>query len=239
MPYPKRVNMQVDHKVAQLLSSRLCHDLVGPIGAVNSGLELMEEGFDEGANEGGRAMALVANSAAEATRRLAFFRIAFGFGAGTKGHATLNEAGALAAGYLESGKVALDWPQDGPLGRPDPVQPNVVKVVLNMVLMASESLPRGGNIGISFADLDEGLGVGVTASGEGAGLRDDLLAALTEGEKGGGEDAGETGEVLSARNVHGFLAQCMARDLGGLIEHSKGSDGEIRFAVLFPNATDC
>ena len=230
MACPKRVNMQVDHKVAQLLSSRLCHDLVGPIGAVNSGLELMEEGFDED----GRALALVANSAAEATRRLAFFRIAFGFGAGTKGQATLNEAGELAAGYLESGKVALEWP----LGRPDPVQPNVVKVVLNMVLMASESLPRGGNIGISFGDLDEGLGIGVTASGEGAGLRDDLRDALTEGERGGGEDAGGTGETLSARNVHGFFAQCMARDMGGLIEHSKGSDGEIRFAVLFPNATD-
>ena len=96
-----------------------------------------------------------------------------------------------------------------------------------------------GNIGISFGDLDEGLGVGVTASGEGAGLRDDLRDALTEGEKGTGEDAGGTGEALSARNVHGFFAQCMAREMGGLIEHSKGSDGEIRFAVLFPNATDC
>ncbi len=219
--------MQVDHKVAQLLSSRLCHDLVGPIGAVNSGLELMEEGFDED----GRALALVASSAVEATRRLAFFRIAFGFGAGTKGQATLNEAGELAAGYLESGKVALEWPSD----RPDPVQPNVVKVVLNMVLMASESLPRGGKISISFGDLDEGLGVGVTASGEGATLRDDLRDALAEGEKG--SDGGE--EVLSARNVHGFFAQCMAREMGGLIEHSKGSDGEIRFAVLFPTATDC
>lgn len=227
--------MQVDHKVAQLLSSRLCHDLVGPIGAVNSGLELMEEGFDEGSGEDRRVLALVANSAVEAARRLAFFRIAFGFGAGTKGQATLNEAGELAASYLESGKVALEWPSD----RPDPVQPNVVKVALNMVLMASESLPRGGNIGISFGDLDEGLGVGVTASGEGAGLRDDLRDALTEGENGTGEDAGGTGAALSARNVHGFFAQCLAREMGGLIEYSKGSDGEIRFAVLFPNATDC
>ncbi len=227
--------MQVDLKVAQLLSSRLCHDLVGPIGAVNSGLELLDEGFDEESGEDGRALALVARSAVEATRRLAFFRIAFGFGAGTKGQATLNEAGALAAGYLENGKVALNWPSD----RPDPVQPNVVKVVLNMVLMASESLPRGGEIGLSFSDLDEGLGVGVTASGEGAGLRADLRDALTEVEKGTDEDAGGTGEALSARNVHGFFAQGMAREMGGLIEHSMGPDGEIRFAVLFPNATDC
>ncbi len=227
--------MQVDLKVAQLLSSRLCHDLVGPIGAVNSGLELLEEGFDEGPDEDGRALALVSNSADEAIRRLAFFRIAFGFGAGTKGQATLNEAGELAAGLLESGKVVLEWSSD----RPDPVRPNVVKVVLNMVLMASESLPRGGKINIGFSDLDEGLGVGVTATGEGAGLRDDLRDALTEGAKETGNDAGGTGETLSARNVHGFFAQAMAREMGGVIEHSMGPDGEIRFAVLFPKATDC
>jgi len=238
--------MQVDLKVSQLLSSRLCHDLVGPIGAVNSGLELLEEGFDEGSGEGsgedGRALALVANSAVEATRRLAFFRIAFGLGAGTKGQATLNEAGALASGYLEGGKVALDWPQDGPVGRPDPVKPNVVKVVLNMVLMAAESLPRGGKIGVSFGDLDEGLGVGLTAEGEGGALRGDIMEALEHGAKeavkGDGENDEGAGDTLSARNVHGYFAQCLARELDGLIEHSVGENGEIRLAVLFPNATD-
>ena len=223
--------MQVDLRVAQLLSSRLCHDLVGPIGAVNTGLELFQEGFDDDE----KALGLVADSAGEASRRLTFFRGAFGFGAGDKGEATLNEARILAVGLLASGKVALDWPEDADAS----LQTSAVKVILNMVLMASESLPRGGNIGISFGDLDEGLGVGVTASGEGAGLRDDLRDALTEGENGTGEDAGGTGAALSARNVHGFLAQCLAREMGGLIEYSKGSDGEIRFAVLFPNATDC
>ncbi len=232
--------MRIDLQVAKLLSSRLCHDLVGPIGAVNSGLELLAEGFDEGSDEDGRALALVVRSAEEASRRLAFFRIAFGLGAGAKGQATLDEAGMLAAGFLENGKVTLDWPS----GRPQPVKADVVKVVLNMVLMASESLPRGGAVGVTFGDLDEGLGVGVTAAGENAALRDDIGAALAEGGKGsGGEDGGCEGGggeegALSARNVHGFFAQCMARELGGLIEHSEGQNGEIRLAVLFPNSTD-
>lgn len=218
--------MQVDLQVAKLLSSRLCHDLVGPIGAVNSGLELMEEGFDED----GRASAMLAQSAEEANRRLAFFRVAFGLGAGAQGQATLDEAGTLAAGYLENGKIILDWPS----GHPQPVQADVVKVVLNMVLMASESLPRGGGVGLTFNGLAEGLGVGVTAAGEGAAFRDDLKMALAEGEQGsGGTDGG-----LTARNVHGFFAQCMARDLGALIEHSEGENGEIRLAVLFPNASN-
>ena len=100
--------MQMDLRVAQLLSSRLCHDLVGPIGAVNTGLELLQEGFDDDE----KALGLVADSAGEASRRLTFFRGAFGFGAGDKGEATLNEARKLALGLLASGKVALDWPED-------------------------------------------------------------------------------------------------------------------------------
>lgn len=214
--------MQVDLRVAQLLSSRLCHDLVGPIGAVNTGLELLQEGFDDDE----KALGLVADSAGEASRRLTFFRGAFGFGAGDKGEATLNEARNLAVGLLASGKVALDWPEDADAS----LQTSAVKVILNMVLMASESLPRGGAVGIDFAVLDEGLGVAVTATGEDARLREDLQSALAEGA---------AAEDLTARNVHGYFAQCLARDSGALIEHSRGLGGEIRFAVMFPPATDC
>jgi histidine phosphotransferase ChpT len=218
--------MQIDLKVAQLLSSRLCHDLVGPIGAVNTGLELMEEDSDDD----GAALGLMARSAAEAIRRLAFFRMAFGLG-GAGGGAALNEARALAEGYLESGKVTLDWPDhaDVSLG---PVPPGAVKVVLNMILMAAESLPRGGVAELSLNRLDEGLGVGLTASGEGAALRKDLADALAQ-------DGAAAGNALSARNVHAYLAQCMARDLGARIEHSEGLSGEIQLAVLFPNTADC
>jgi len=196
--------MGVNLQVAKLLSSRLCHDLVGPVGAVNSGLELLEEGFDKD----GSAMALLVRSADEATRRLAFFRVAFGFGAGTKGKATLDEAGTLAAGFMEYGKITLDWPS----GHPHPVEPDVVKVVLNMVLMATESLPRGGGVGVSLGNLDEGLGVGVTASGETAVLRADLQEALAEGAKGAEGGGRGGGETLSARNIHAYFAQCMAHE---------------------------
>ncbi|MAF95761.1 MAG: hypothetical protein CMM60_08420 [Rhodospirillaceae bacterium] len=214
--------MQVDLRVAQLLSSRLCHDLVGPIGAVNTGLELLQEGFDDD----GKALGLVADSAGVASRRLSFFRFAFGLGGGDKGKSTLSQARDLAVGFLSGGKVGLDWPGDTDA----PLQAPAVKVILNMVLMASESLPRGGAVGIDFAVLDEGLGVAVTATGDDARLREDLRSALAEGA---------VAEDLTARNVHGYFAQCLARDSGALIEHSRGSDGEIRFAVLFPAATDC
>lgn len=221
--------MQIDLKVAQLLSSRICHDLAGPIGAVNTGLELMEEDPDND----GAAIKLMARSAVEANRRLAFYRAAFGLGVATSAAAgwqpALDEARILAEGFLESGKVRLDW-QDISADAISPALPGAVKVVLNIILMASESLPRGGIVELSFVNLDEGLGVGLTASGEGGALREDLRDALAE-------DAGTAEDVLSARNVHAYLAQCLARDLGALIEHSKGSNGEIQLAVLFPNAS--
>ncbi len=222
--------MQIDLKVAQLLSSRICHDLVGPIGAINSGLELIEEDPDDD----GAALGLMAGSAGEASRRLAFYRSAFGLGAATPRTAgwkpTLDEARTLAEVFLQSGKVTLKW-QDISAGAISPAPPGAAKVVLIIILMASESLPRGGVVELSFAELDDGLGVGLTASGEGGALREDLRDAMAP-------DAGTAGEGLSARNVHAYLAQCLAREMGGLIEHSEGPDGEIQLAVLFPNFAD-
>jgi len=95
-------------------------------------------------------------------------------------------------------------------------------------------LPRGGDVGVTFGDLDEGLGIGVTASGETAVLRDDLREALAEGEKDVGGEIG----ALSARNIHAYFAQCMARKIGGLIEHSEGQTGDIQFAVIFPESSN-
>lgn len=225
------MRMQVDLEVAQLLCSRLCHDIVSPIGAVNAGLELLAEGTEDD----GRAMALIATSAGEASRRLAFYRVAFGLGAAAAGPSPMADARGLAAGLLEGGKAVLDWPADAaqaPGGAtPGGATPggaiaaDAVKVALNMVLIASESLPRGGTIGVKVKALDDGLGVAVVAAGDGAKLRDDLRAAL----------AGEaTGDALTARNVHGHYAQCLAGGLGAAIEVGEGAGGEVQLAALFP-----
>ena len=84
----KGVMMQINLKMAQLLSSRLCHDLIGPVVAISGGLELMEEGMEDTAP----ALELMAKSASQATRRLAFFRIAFGSGAGEGGELSVRRA---------------------------------------------------------------------------------------------------------------------------------------------------
>lgn len=213
--------MTSDIHLAQLLCSRLCHDLVGPAGAVNAGLELAEDGDLDG-----DALDLVTSSAAEITRRLAFFRIAFGAAGGKAsavGTLSLNEARELAGEMLAGGKTELEWPDSS--HAPDSLPAGVGKVLLLMILLASECLPRGGPVTVHTAALPEGAGLAVTAQGAGAVLKPDLAAAL---------DPDATGDVVSARTVHAYFAQVLARVEGGRIETSDEGDGEIRFMALFP-----
>ena len=222
--------MQIDLKVAQLLSSRICHDLVGSIGAVNTGLELIAEGLDTD----GAANELTIRSAKEANLRLAFFRAAYGFGssslATTDWDLALEEARALAEGLLKNSKVQLEW-QETPPDMVGSAIPTAIKIILNLVLMAFESLPRGGTLRLSFATLKEGFGVGLTFSGEGATLREDLRVALKKNKEVELDD-------LSARNIHAYLAQCLAFDLDAFIENSEGLNGQIQLAILFPITSD-
>ena len=213
--------MTIDIRLAQLMCSRLCHDLVGPAGAVNAGLELAEEGGLDA-----DTLDLVTSSAAEVTRRLAFFRIAFGAAGGKTsaiGTLSLNEARSLAAEMVQGGKVTLEWPESS--HAPDSLAADVGKVLLLMVLMAADCLPRGGTVTVHSAVLPEGAGLAVSANGQGANLKDDLALSL---EQDLSEDA------LSARTVHGFFAQQLARAGGGRIETSAEEQDEIRFMALFP-----
>ena len=222
--------MQIDLRIAQLLSSRICHDLVGPIGAINTGLELIAEGLDED----GAAKELTVRSAAEANLRLSFYRAAFGYGNSTLDSSSwklsLEETRNLAAGFLKSSKVQLEW-QELPPDLTGQAVPDAIKIILNLILIAHESLPRGGKVCLSFAMLKEGFGVGLTLSGEGATLREDLRIALQENKEV------ET-DSLSARNVHAYLAQCLAFNLSAFIEFSEGSNGEVQLAILFPVISD-
>ncbi|MAO55855.1 MAG: hypothetical protein CMM61_09165 [Rhodospirillaceae bacterium] len=214
--------MSNDLRLAQLLCSRLCHDLVGPAGAVNAGLELAEEGDLDG-----DALDLVTSSAAEVTRRLAFFRIAFGAAGGKAsavGTLSLNEARELAEEMLAGGKATVAWPESS--HAPDSLAAGVGKVLLLMILLASESLPRGGTVTVHSAALPEGVGLAVGAAGQGAVLKPDMAAGL---EMAGGEDD------LTARNVHAYFAQHLAQTEGGRIETSQETDDEIQFMALFPN----
>lgn len=128
-----------DLRLAALLSSRLCHDLVGPASAVVNGLELLE---GEAALDG-EAMAMIASSAGQIASRLQFFRAAFGVASGL----TFVEARRVASLYFKEGKIVLDWPE-GDASPPFPA--GAAKILLNMLLLAADLLGRGGTLGVAM-----------------------------------------------------------------------------------------
>jgi len=94
-----------------------------------------------------------------------------------------------------------------------------------MVLMAAETLPRGGSLGVHLADLDEGTGIALIARGRGARIKDDVRAAMTS-------DAPV--DELSARNVHAYYAVRLAAGLGAVVEAAEGDGAEVQLATILP-----
>jgi histidine phosphotransferase ChpT len=200
---------QIDMRVAELLASRLCHDLVGPIGAVNNGMELME---DDDLGMSDDALQLAAKSARQAASALQFYRLAYGM-AGARIGADLGDLQELAAGFLASSKAALDWtvrqaPADAPEG--------LGKLLLNMIALAEETLPRGGTLSVAVLEGPAGLEASVTASGAGARLREESQPAL---------DENVTIDELTPRNVQGYFTRLLAQRMGSdLMIDSPGTD---------------
>src|SRR6202051_2113506 len=123
--------------LAALLCSRVCHDLISPVGAIVNGLEVLEESKDEETKT--FALDLIKKSAQQASARLQFCRLAFG-AAGSAGAAIdLGAAQGVARGFLEDGKTRLEW------NLPRELLPkNRVKLLLNLLLLAGQTIPRGG-----------------------------------------------------------------------------------------------
>lgn len=219
--------MKIDMDVTRLLSSRMCHDLVGPAGAVHNGIELVEE---MGGDDAGDALKMVAASVDQMSARLGFFRMAFGQGGLTGRKPPVVESHDLITNYLKGGRVNLEWPLDDKLVMTLDVPSTVLKLLFNVVLVAIDTLPRGGIIGISLARMsadqgETGVGLAVKASGDGARMKDDLMLAIST-------EASEAGNVdLTPHNVHGFFCQQLARELGSEVEVSS-IENEVKFAAF-------
>ncbi|WP_297323007.1 histidine phosphotransferase ChpT [uncultured Bartonella sp.] len=126
--------------LAALLCSRICHDLISPVGAINNGIELYDE-----AEAQDDAIELVRMSAANASAKLQFARIAFGAAGSAGSEIDSGDAETVARNYMENEKGNLDW--QGPrLLLPK----NEAKLLLNLVLIANQSIPRGGDIVVTI-----------------------------------------------------------------------------------------
>lgn len=135
--------------LAALLCSRLCHDLLSPVGALSNGLELLAEEKDPEMRK--RCFELLEQSAKSSADKLRFFRLAFGAAGGFDAMVPVAEARSVIEGLIGSaGRITLEW-----MVSADALPKSAVKVLLNFALMGIEALVRGGNLAIA-AELREG-----------------------------------------------------------------------------------
>jgi len=130
--------------LAALLCSRVCHDIISPVGAINNGLELLDEG---GAEED--AMQLIRASAANASARLQFARIAFGAAGSAGMQIDTGDAEAVATAFIRNEKPTLEWTGGRAL-----LPKNKVKLLLNLLLIANGAIPRGGTLSVRLENLE-------------------------------------------------------------------------------------
>ncbi len=205
-------------RLAELLSSKLCHDLVGPVGAISNGMELLT---DESFGMSDEAIDLTATSARRAAAILQFFRTAYGAGQGGDRDDPQFLRG-LAEDYLMGSKVSLSWPPaDGSPGLPA----GSGKIVLSLIELAREALITGGTIEVGIAQTGTGLEIAATAVGTETVLNESTRAGL---------DETISIEDVTARNVHGYFTRLMCRRLGGDLAVAGPQDGRMAFSLTLP-----
>src|SRR5499425_2442723 len=137
--------------LAALLCSRVCHDLISPTGAIVNGLEVLEDGGD--AETKTFALDLIRKSAATASARLQFCRLAFGAAGSAGASIDTGDAEGVARGMMEDEKVKITW------GLPRVLLPkNRVKLLLNLLVLAGSTIPRGGSLAVEAIGEGDTMG---------------------------------------------------------------------------------
>ncbi len=211
-----RIQQPLDLRLAELLASRLCHDLVGPVGAVNNGMELLAE---DDLLMGDDAVKLASASAQQAGTVLQFYRLAYGASGGAVSDYGLVRD--LAEKMLGHQKASLTWPEHLPATLPAAAG----KVILNLCQLAAESLPRGGAVELALDVGAEGTDIAVTASGTDARLRPESEVGLDEHAEV---------DDLTPRNVHAYFTRHLILAEGGRLAVEGETPGQLRLSARLP-----
>lgn len=201
---------------ASLLCSRLCHDLLSPVGALNNGLELLADETDPDMRA--RCLELLNESARASANKLKFFRLAFGAAGGFGDAVDAREAKAAIEGLFGGdGRIEIGW-----LVNEATLSKTAIKVLLNLVLIAGDALVRGGRLDIG-AEIDGSkTEIAVRAEGPRLVLDPELRNALT----------GETGDnELTPRAAAAWLVHRLAVDSGGAAMVSPADAGFLLFGA--------
>ena len=181
---------------AALLCSRVCHDIISPVGAIINGLEVLDEDNSEEMKD--FAFGLIRRSAKQASAKLQFARLAFGAAGSAGAEIDLADAEKVATGYMESEKASFAWEAPRIL-----MPKNLVKLVLNLILLANAAVPRGGAIKV-LVESNQGVARLTLRSSGPAARIPPAFERLVPGDL--------TGITVDAQAIQAYYTGALARD---------------------------
>ncbi len=203
--------------LASLLCSRLCHDLLSPVGALSNGLELLADEKDPEMRK--RCMELLEQSAKASADKLKFFRLAFGAAGGFGETVPVSEARALIDALVgNNGRVSVNW-----MFGIDSLAKPAVKTLLNLALIGLDALVRGGTLDIGAEVRDNVAEIVVRAAGQRVAF-DPAIGQALEGTLPSSE--------LSSRTAPAAMVQQLAASVNGAVQVHVTAESLVLGAVL-------
>jgi histidine phosphotransferase ChpT len=206
--------------LASLLCSRLCHDLMSPVGALNNGIELLADETDPEMRE--KCLELLADSARASANKLKFFRLAFGAAGGFGEEIDTHEAEAALEGLFgPERRIELGW-----VVSDDKLPKVAVKVLLNLALIAGDALVRGGRLDVGAERSGDQVELAVRAEGPRILLDPVLRATLASGAP----------DTVEPRAAAAWLAHDLIAGAGGSIQLSDPSSAALTIGAQLPRS---
>jgi histidine phosphotransferase ChpT len=206
-------------ELASLLCSRLCHDLMSPIGALNNGIELLADETDPDMRE--KCLELLADSARASANKLKFFRLAFGAAGGFGEEIDTHEAEVALEGLFGAERrIELGW-----VVSDEKLPKDAVKLLLNLAMLAGDALVRGGRLDVGAERRNGEVELAVRAEGP----RILLDPALREMLASGGD-----GSPVEARAAGAWLAHNLVAEAGGSIQLSPPDGPALMIGARLP-----
>lgn len=202
-------------ELAALICSKVCHDIINPVGAIINGLEVLAD--DDGGDMKEMAMDLVWKSAESASSQLKFARFAFGAAGSAGASIDLGDIKQVAVDYISSDKMTMDW--QSPMGQ---LPKDEAKLLLNMIMIAPSAIVRGGAVSVIVDENLEAPRFTILAKGRAAAVPEGL-EALCKGDV--------ELESLDARKIQPFFLGLIARSIGATVSFAQTGEDAVEISA--------
>lgn len=209
---------KIDIHVLELLASKICHDLISPVGAVANGVEFLEELEIEGADD---IVELIQFSAKQGSAKLQAYRMAYGAGGADTSIKPEDVHKLFGAFVAQDNKIQQEWDPYGPLG-PEERPAGFCKMLMCGLLLAVESLPKGGKIQVNAGGANETL---IRADGADCAIKTDCLKALV---------SDMPADALTPKQMHAHTTLLLSKHYGFSIKPVEEGEGFVVFSMVSP-----